>query len=134
MAMNWEYIAGFFDGEGCIHMSHGGRCKTYVSICQSQDRGRRVLEEISKFLFEADMIHSVVSSYERKNRTKTMHLLTVKRREDVQCFLMYVLPLVRIKKVEAQDVLRYFKMFPRVELTDSAKYHTPKGLRARMAA
>ena len=132
--MSWEYVAGFFDGEGCVHMSHGGRCKTYVSLTQTQDRGMRLLREIQRFLIDEDMIHSHIGSFEKKNRTKTMHVLKITKRSDVECFLLWVLPHVRIKKVETQDVLRYFKMFPQIELWDGARYHTPKGLRARIAA
>lgn len=44
--VNWDYIAGFFDGEGNLHWRENGR-KQSATFTQ---KDRQVLEEIRKFL------------------------------------------------------------------------------------
>lgn len=134
IGMNWSYVAGFFDGEGNIHMSFGGRCKTRIAIYQSGERGLVILKEIARFLAEEDMIESRIVTSDRSSKGwKEMHQLAITQRDCVRCFLSWILPYLRIKKVEAQDVLRYFRIYPQLESFDAAKYHTPKGFRKRMA-
>lgn len=45
--MNWDYLAGFIDGEGCFSAFHPQNTRLHLSITNT-DRG--VLEDISKFI------------------------------------------------------------------------------------
>lgn len=48
--MNWDYLAGFFDGEACVQLTHDrkrGYCCATLTFTQNR---RWVLEEIRQFL------------------------------------------------------------------------------------
>jgi intein-encoded DNA endonuclease-like protein len=49
--MNWEYIGGFFDGEGCVGIKKQPNRRIRVDINISQKKGA-ILYEIAKFLSE----------------------------------------------------------------------------------
>lgn len=106
MAMNWNYIAGFFDGEGTICTTARG---IQWSIAQSRERGRVVLEDIRTFLAEQGIKSSV---YQKKDRA-SMFTLYVTDRERIKKLLLMLYPYLRIKRVEVQDCLRYMRLFPR---------------------
>lgn len=44
--MNWDYIAGFFEGEGCLHLDK----RNCVHITISQKKYPEILRKISQFL------------------------------------------------------------------------------------
>jgi predicted metal-dependent RNase len=53
--MNWDYIAGFFDGEGTIYVSittkvTGGYGLHIRPICKFSQKDKRILEEIRDFI------------------------------------------------------------------------------------
>jgi hypothetical protein len=56
MAMSWQYIAGFFDGEGSIGVTNGekrgGSGNAKLALHQSDTRGLVLLSEIQEFLFD----------------------------------------------------------------------------------
>jgi intein/homing endonuclease len=115
--LSWEYIAGFFDGEGSVgiyqNRARRGFGSPVVALVQSGDRGKKLLTEISEFLSSRG-----VKSYlgrTRKVKVKdthtTCHVLRVCNRPGVTLFLRGVFPYLRIKKIEAQDVLRFLSIF-----------------------
>lgn len=114
MVVTWEYLAGFFDGEGTVCVPFGACFTPRVAMYQSGERGRIVLQAVQKFLIEQDMIFGTLESVQRDGKRKVSWMLTIRKRDDVQCFLTWILPYLIVKKVEAQDSLRYLKMFPRV--------------------
>lgn len=103
--MSWEYLAGFFDGEGTIRLSNRA---THWSIAQSQDRGRRALEEIQRFLGD----QGIPSGIHVKRRRDGMYTLWISKRASVERIGRATLPYLRIKKVEMQDALRYLTIYP----------------------
>ena len=112
MNMNWHYLAGFFDGEGSIESLMRNNRIPKIEIGQSRARGLYLLQEISAFL----QSYGIASAVKPKvNRTASlgklpMYVLCIQK--DALVFLRHVLPYVRIKRSEAQDVLRFRTMYP----------------------
>jgi len=108
--MNWAYIAGFFDGEGCLSLQ---TTRMNISLYQSGDIGRAVLSEMSEWLKGED-IESCL--YHRKKFTllskKELWELRISSRRSQLLFLRGVLPYARVKRILIQDFIRYYTMFP----------------------
>jgi hypothetical protein len=109
------YIAGFFDGEGCVRAytrpDRFTGCHSRIQIAQSGERGRIVLQEISRFL----LTHGVISQVHVHKYKNPKYLygwyLQISRIECVKQFIRLVMPYLLVKKVEAQDTLRFLSMF-----------------------
>lgn len=117
--MSWEYIAGFFDGEGNVSY-FGEKAFSTINISQSRDRGFRVLSLIKEFL-ETQGIKAQVYSYDAikfygqrgvDGNYASVHRLHVIGREAVVSFMEGVLPFLHVKQIEVQDCLRYQKIYP----------------------
>jgi hypothetical protein len=108
--MNWAYIAGFFDGEGCLSL-HTTRMN--ISIYQSGAIGEQVLREIGAWL-STKGIESIMYHRNRTDKLSKKELWEVRlnKRASQLKFLSGVLPFIRVKKVLAQDCVRYYTMFP----------------------
>lgn len=101
--MNWDYIAGFFDGEGNIHIL---KTKTYengkhnlavaIRIYQSS---KDVLEEIQKFIG-----YGVI--YRKKN--EGVFELTFVKKENVKNFLLNIKDKVITKKGQVNYLLENY--------------------------
>ena len=104
--MTWEYLAGFFDGEGTIRFTNNNAC--HWSIAQAHPRGRAILEEIQTFLRE----QGIPTGIHARQRKDGMYTLWISKRASVEQIGRATLPYLRIKKVEVQDVLRYLQLFP----------------------
>jgi hypothetical protein len=101
----WIYLAGFFDGEGSIAVRTG---HVHVSMAQSHKIGLKVLSEIQMFLLT--QIRKASITLHKKD---DCYSLWVCDRSDVKTLLTRMLPYLRVKKAQAQDVLRYMKMYPK---------------------
>lgn len=114
MKMNWDYIAGFFDGEGCVStMSFAWRpTATTVCIAQSGEEGRAILTAIRDFMWAVGIKSYLGSPQNMHKRTRPMHYLKISARPSVSLFLEHMLPRVSVKRVITQDTLRFFKAFP----------------------
>lgn len=44
---SWDYISGFFDGEGCVYLKYGNNGLPKVGICIPQ-KDRSILDEVQK--------------------------------------------------------------------------------------
>jgi hypothetical protein len=123
MVMSWQYIAGFFDGEGSIATGAGYNSRRVgIYIAQSGDRGLWVLTEIQKFLADCGIKSSVFATGKigKNGMTKQAYRLGVCGFISARDFLVAVFPYLYIKKTFAQDVLRYDKLFPSLMTTVSA--------------
>lgn len=115
MKISWEWIAGFFDGEGSIgvYTNNARACgMTTASVSQAGDRGEKVLKEIQEFLTQRG-----IKSYlgcKKNVRIKDVWALRILARSSLDPFLRGILPYLRVKKLEAQDVLRFIIAFPPV--------------------
>lgn len=118
-AEDLAYIAGFFDGEGCATILHGGganrNCiQKRVSICNTN---RDILLQIQRIL-------GFGSLYEKKRdnkKHKTLYDL-VFLQDQIPVFLALILPYVRLKKRQVEILLEYSMGHPdafnmEVELT-----------------
>lgn len=108
--MNWAYIAGFFDGEGCISTRQGTNNPFRLTIVQSKkNNGESLLNEIGGFLSG----HQIRSGIHLRNREKCpMVVLYIGQRRSIVKFLLGVMPYLRVKRILAQDVLRYSRIYP----------------------
>lgn len=124
MKMSWEYIAGFFDGEGHVStarsMYRTDSATTIAGIAQTGSEGMQVLTAIQRFLLERD-IKAYITSDKRPSKYRQMHRLHVCARAHVTSFLQEMLPRVSVKKVIVQDTLRYFKLYPLVRAPGSSR-------------
>ena len=120
MVRSWQYVAGFFDGEGCAWWCVG-RSVAQASMSQ---RLSEVLYAIKKFLAK----HKIKSSIRTTNRcyrgrkkgTKPAYSLEIQGWSNVVPFLKGVLPyLETVKRVVCSDILRAHKIFP--QLTGKAQ-------------
>jgi len=119
----WAYLAGFFDGEGNI-------CCTSPSfrlqLAQSGWRGKVLMEEFRRIFKEECKLPGKIrvtpwipnaknmKSWPKKPKNpQTSYRLTVTHRDSVRFILSRMFPFLKIKKVETQDVLRYFRLFPK---------------------
>ena len=119
MKLSWPYIAGFFDGEGCISLcSNRARPNTTqysVTFSQAGPEGLTLLTEIREFLSVQG-----IKSYLRSRAPgakgcfakKTVYNLAIMSRPSVKPCLEALLPYLRIKKVKCEDILRWLKLFP----------------------
>lgn len=96
--MNWEYIAGFFDGEGCVsHLKNQWR----ISVGQNT---KEVLQEIRDYIGYGTIYKEYSTQY-----TQGVHYrLQIFRKKEVYAFLSTILPYVIVKKERVMYALTYF--------------------------
>lgn len=92
--MNWQYVAGFTDAEGCIHTRKDGR-NIVISWTQSEPQ-EDVLRQIQVFLDEFDVV-SLLSSQDRGGNTNIAWRLVVNRRASCSAVLKNILPFLVVK-------------------------------------
>jgi len=115
--MNWSYIAGFFDGEGCISKNGTGHpcgSLSYVAMLPQSESRRIALDKIAEFL---DTQKITYGFYKRKGKDRgpnfeQMYNIRVMKRESLMKFLEGVLPYLTVKKILAQDTRRLLLMYP----------------------
>lgn len=130
--MNWSYIAGFFDGEGCIstEWNRARRGMNFrMQFCQSGQEGQDVLEEIKEFMAKRG-IHSTMCHRSKKGRNRQMHVLVVSSRGSILRCLVGVLPHLRVKKTKAQDLWRFLRLYP--ALPKGYNFRETNGYRAKV--
>jgi len=118
--LTWEYIGGFFDGEGSTGIRSNGRENSYgyyprTSLVQTGERGRQLLTEIQDFCANHNIRTCLVKGKKHKEHYTQGWYLSVNAKDDVKRFLENIVPYLRIKRTEAQDVLRTLKIFPRLK-------------------
>ena len=113
--MTWEYLAGFFDGEGTtgIYAHNTAHYQPRWGITQSETRGLALLEEIEEFLQTQNI--KICPIYKRQSlnpRHAVSYLMQTNNRVSVQRILRGLLPYLRIKREEAEYVLNYIELHP----------------------
>jgi len=111
--ITWEWLAGFFDGEGCVRAYQGkqGQARPYVQMSQAAPR-ERVLYEISDFLNSQGINNRVFRNPAAKKHWNDYFGLQVIGRTHCAEFLRSVLPHLRVKTEEATTVLEYLDSNP----------------------
>lgn len=109
-----RFLAGFWDGEGCIWMPVGRGRTASTSVSQTKPE---VLFKVKAFL-ESQGISFKMRSQTGKskkafNRNCIHYTLLLQGSRKVSAFLKKVFPYLETdKKVYAPDILRFFKMYP----------------------
>jgi hypothetical protein len=97
--VSWAYVAGFFDGEGCVG-APSSRTGVHVSVVQ---KSPRVLEEIAAFLES----HGVTTSYHRnRSHPARMYSLHASSHEGARAWLEGMLPYLIVKRQCAEDAIQ----------------------------
>lgn len=108
--MNWDYVAGFFDGEGCIAITKDNSrkfprfpCTVRVTISQKRPA---VLSEIKGFLKE-NRIPSTMFQVESMRNDKRFDcwLLSIGKSKHAVSFLLKIKDKLIVKRPEAIRVL-----------------------------
>ena len=111
--MTWEYLAGFVDGEGHISVRNGAvNGGVRLNIAQAGDVGKCVLLTIREFLLARGITPTQVREIHRRPGHLQCYVLEVTKRAELMKVLKRLLPHLIVKKVVAQDVLRFLVAFP----------------------
>ena len=124
LPMNWPYVAGFFDGEGCLHgIEIGGKGKSRFRITISQTQ-KEVLDEIAEFL-QGQFVDAYVLRHKPKQpkaHWKPCWNVWITKQQSVANFIAGVFPYLRVKKQRAEDYRRLCLMIPRLQGTHAVVY------------
>jgi hypothetical protein len=110
--VNWSYIAGFFDGEGSIHMPMGfKKLKRPTVVIYQTDKG--VLLQIQEFIKQFG-INSTLDDVQYKNHwtKKLIYRLRPHALVDVRKFLYHIAPHLILKRQLAEDAWRWARVYP----------------------
>lgn len=114
--MSWAYLAGFFDGEGCIEIAKASAGHSYrfervrVRICQS-DSQAAVLDEIAEFLIERGFHPTLGQHRPASGSWQAATRLTLNRAAENRRFLTKILPHLRVKQEKAQEALVFLSQY-----------------------
>lgn len=94
-----QYIAGFFDGEGCVDVFHG----------HSQERRRRPRIRISQR--QSHVLKEIVRSlgFGRVTKSRSTFQWGVKSKRDIIKFVKSILPYSIVKKPQLEIALEFCK-------------------------
>lgn len=116
--ISWTYLAGFFDGEGCVNYANSGSKRTYrvrLTFSQAFPRGKRLLAEIKDFLEASGCrVANISTSGYMKDEAKQGWQLQVAAKHSTELIMRKMLPHLHIKKLEVQDALRRIKLYPSI--------------------
>jgi len=119
LTMGWEYIAGFFDGEGCLHAVGEGKAGSHkfaITIAQADQIGLEVLSEMKSFLqhngINAYVVEHNRSVSKRNPKWKRCWNLWIRQQLSVKRFIDGVFPHLRVKKQRAEDYRRLCILWP----------------------
>ena len=106
--MEWQYLAGFFDGEGNIgyHNQPKFKIKRQVAIQISQ-KTKPVLEQIGTFLQSEGISHWGI--YSQKNKWGGAYVLRIDMAKDINTFLEALIPYLIVKKEQAEVASKYLE-------------------------
>lgn len=130
MKLTWDYIAGFFDGEGSVStmcFTHRqGIQGTVATLSHSGAEGLFILTQIRDFLWERG-IKGYLQKPQTNGRYRPMHNLKMSSRASTEAFLKEMLPRVSVKRVIVQDTLRFFTMNPSIRGPITAERNRERG-------
>jgi len=101
--MNWDYIAGFFDGEGNINIIKNNQKNSYYIQIRLYSSDEKVLLEIKKFIQKGQMY-----KIKKASATNFVYELDITNKLDVKFFLENVVGKIIIKKEIAEYILNKF--------------------------
>lgn len=116
--LDWGYVTGFFDGEGCVYIPLGSNGIGSARLIFSQ-KLPEVLFEIQRFLTTNGVSSTV------KARSKGMHELSIFGRDNLEKVIPKLLSRSVTKQIKLLDLWRFLRCFP------SLAGRMPKGMRLR---
>jgi hypothetical protein len=128
-----SWIAGFWEGEGSLSIydprnKKARTPKVCLTISQSGERGKRVLEEISSKFGGIGHIYCSHGGFSRRKPSKwnPVYVLQVARLKDVLCFIQAILPYMQFRRDEVEPKLRILESLevqPKIHWTnDEVEY------------
>jgi hypothetical protein len=97
--MNWDYLAGFFDGEGHTRCDRGHKGGLKV-VWQVTNLNVEVIDEIAYFLMDRDYHPKFIP-----NKAKHCGVLYIQRINEVERLLKTLRPFVIVKRAQIDAVL-----------------------------
>src|SRR6266850_7127182 len=107
----WAYFAGFFDGEGNVYFMTPA-CR--LQLAQSGEQGRLLMEEFRIILKDQCCLPGKIRVIPAPTKKQMSYRLSVHHRVSVKYIAERMLPFLRMKKVVVQDLLRYFRIYPKL--------------------
>ena len=108
MKITDQYLAGFFDGEGCImihhHAARGARGR-HITVNVTLTNNNQDLLLLVQQSFEGSM-----SSY--KNKHRYIHRLSWTNKDSIRCLLGRIIPDLILNRDHALLMLEYIKQRP----------------------
>jgi len=95
--MNWPYIAGFFDGEGNLHLNFVKNKQYLQLVCRIYNTEVFVLEEIKAFIGSGNIYHK-----------KGVYELVIAKKSDVSSFLENIFPHLLLKRFVVDYILKNY--------------------------
>lgn len=106
--MDWSYIAGFFDGEGCVTYSRphiGGKIYKQYPYLTFSNTNKDVLVRIQEFLV-SNNIRCILNSFSRKHRLalgwKECYTLNIYDKHSVQECIYGMHPHLIVKALDVE--------------------------------
>lgn len=99
--MNWAYIAGYFDGEGCISLTKSGKPRVNITNTHLES-----LKEIQKYM--ELKINGKTNIYVKHNKNKPCYSLVFSQGRTILGFLNKVKPYSIVKKIKVMNAIKYF--------------------------
>jgi len=104
--MNWDYIAGFFDGEGWVTLYREKNNKWGKAVKVGiEQKDIKPLKEIKSFLEKEGL--NKVCLYNRHNRVTSS--LQIQNKFDINLFLKKMIPRVIVKKKRCIECQRFIQ-------------------------
>lgn len=128
--ISWQYIAGFFDGEGCIYQAtkHGRQLGHFrLTITQTEIE---VLEKIKGFL-EHQGIKSRLNHIDRGGNCKRCHTVVIDNIANVLPFLRSIQPYTIVKRDKTKEAILVLTNYLHLNSRDKTTIHKDKIIKMR---
>lgn len=105
-----QYIAGFFDGEGCLTLgkrkcNFGYNSACYIAMLDITNTNKEIIEILSQQLKMHIIIHQKGQPHHKVRYRITIHNSAKRLKKAIE----YMLPFLVIKKPQAKLMLKYIK-------------------------
>lgn len=103
--MNWDYIAGFFDGEGSAFLNNKKDHLKRQPIISISQKDKRPLLEIQKFLFENGIMSKI------RKHSSDIDTLGITRPTHSIKFLKIIKDKIIVKREKADELINYWETY-----------------------
>lgn len=106
--MTWEWLAGFFDGEGCIcysKRSYGRYAMLHITQCRKHEAECGIIHQIHAFLQQNGVVAGRLMEYD--NASTGGWRINIQNAPGVIRMLEGMLPYLRVKREKAKEALLF---------------------------